>query len=56
MLCLIAPDSQFRIQHEELLAKSNSLTEEPSKEVVNCSSSPEEDEVEKSWTSETEVA
>ncbi|MFS7955494.1 hypothetical protein Hanom_Chr07g00643371 [Helianthus anomalus] len=50
MLCLIAPDSQYRLQHEELLAKSDSPTEEPSKEVFNCSSSPEEEEVEKSWS------
>ena len=54
MLCLIAPDSQYRIQHEALLTKSDSPTERASKEVFNCSSSPEE-EVEKSWSSETEA-
>ncbi|MFS7979937.1 hypothetical protein Hanom_Chr10g00933551 [Helianthus anomalus] len=47
MLCLIATDSQYRLQHEEFLAKSDTPTEEPSKEVFNCSSSPEE-EIEKS--------
>ncbi|MFS8023430.1 hypothetical protein Hanom_Chr16g01451371 [Helianthus anomalus] len=56
MLCLIAPDSQYRLQQEELLAKSDSPTEEPSKEVFNCSSSTEEEEVEKFWSLETEVA
>ncbi|XP_022003416.1 uncharacterized protein LOC110900864 [Helianthus annuus] len=56
MLCLIAPDSQYILQHEELLTKPDTPTEEPSKEIFNCSSSPEEEEVEKSWSLETEAA
>ncbi|MFS7963030.1 hypothetical protein Hanom_Chr08g00733381 [Helianthus anomalus] len=31
MLCLIAPESLYKLQHEELLAKSDTPTEEPSK-------------------------
>ncbi|MFS7978536.1 hypothetical protein Hanom_Chr10g00916611 [Helianthus anomalus] len=42
MLCLIATDSQYILQHEELLTKSDTPTEEPSKDVFTCSSSPEE--------------
>ncbi|MFS7963032.1 hypothetical protein Hanom_Chr08g00733401 [Helianthus anomalus] len=33
MMWLIAPDSQYRLQHEELLTKSDTPTEEPRKEV-----------------------
>ncbi|MFS8017597.1 hypothetical protein Hanom_Chr15g01382281 [Helianthus anomalus] len=38
MMWLIAIVSQYILQHEELLAKSDTPTEEPSKEVFNCSS------------------
>ncbi|MFS7927837.1 hypothetical protein Hanom_Chr04g00313851 [Helianthus anomalus] len=56
MICLIAPDSQYRLQHEEHLTKQDSPTEEPIKEVVNCSSSIEEEDTKKTWPSETEAA
>uniref|UniRef100_A0A251UT52 Uncharacterized protein n=2 Tax=Helianthus annuus TaxID=4232 RepID=A0A251UT52_HELAN len=48
MLCFISQDSQFRIQHETLLTKSDSTTERANREVFKCSSSLEEDEEQRS--------
>ncbi|MFS7994027.1 hypothetical protein Hanom_Chr12g01101021 [Helianthus anomalus] len=51
MLYVISQDSQFKIQHETLLNKSDSTTERASREVFKCSSSLEGDEEQKSKSS-----